>query len=176
VRVSKVLATVGLVGGLAFSMSGIAEGSTPTGGVIRIWQSEATVVTAPILVTGAIGDYGKATSEDKNGKPDANGSYVAIKLQKGSFEVNAVALGAKFNSTPPTMNTATCSFSFQATAPATVYNGTGAYAGIKGTIQVTGSFAGYGPVMKNGKCDTSQSARPTAMFSSIMGVGTVSYS
>ena len=45
-----------------------------------------------IVITGAIGDYGKTVNIDQNGNTDPNGSFVKVTLQKGSFEVNATTL------------------------------------------------------------------------------------
>jgi hypothetical protein len=38
---------------------------------------------ATILITGAIGDYGKTLTIDKNGKTDSNGNYVKMTLREG---------------------------------------------------------------------------------------------
>lgn len=86
-----------------------------------------------ILIVGAIGDFGKYVAADENGTPDPNGNYLKAILQKGTFEVNVTAL-ADNHKTP---YKATCSGIFTGTAPGAVLNGTGLYAGIKGTMRVS---------------------------------------
>jgi hypothetical protein len=136
--------------------------------------------TMPAVLTGAIGDYGKATSHDKSGKADPNGNYVTFALQKGSFQVNAVALNQKLQSAQPTMNPTTCSGYFSGSGATTVYGGTGAYKGVSGTVTVTVTFASIDPRYKTGakkgQCNESQNAQPVAGYGSITGVGTVSFS
>ena len=62
-----------------------------------------------IVITGAIGDYGTATSVDQNGKVDQNGNFVVITLKKGTFKVDSTALNQAANNVQPTVNTTTCS-------------------------------------------------------------------
>ena len=101
-----------------------------------------------IIITGAIGDYGKTLSIDRNGKADNNGNYVEDStLQKGTFEVNSTVLNAKTNHARPAVDTATCSFRFAGTAPVTLFNGTGLYEGIKGKVLITVSYGGVGSLL-----------------------------
>ena len=72
---------------------------TPTAGTIEIWVTPGSGAVAKILVTGAIGDDGTATTIDKNGKVDDNGDYVDVALKHGGFKVNSVEL--KQIKTPP---------------------------------------------------------------------------
>jgi hypothetical protein len=148
-------------------------------GAVRVWVTQSPTnssPTDPILFTGAIGDYGTSTSQDKNGKADSNGAYQGVTLQQGSFVVDATKLGAKLNKSKPIINASTCSFSITASAPASIVSGsgTGAYKGLTGKILITASFAGYGPV-KSGKCNSSQNAQPTSSYNSITGVGVVKF-
>lgn len=78
-----------------------------------------------ILITGAIGDYGKVR------KIKGQKDFSLVKLHKSAFEINTSKLMAAVNSTTPTRNTATCSY--LATALVAVLDGTGLYAGISGT-------------------------------------------
>ncbi len=148
---------------------------------MRIYVTPNAGAVYKIVVAGAIGDYGTATSIDKDGKVNANGDYVRIKLKHGGFEVNSVALNKKTNNAPPTLvNAATCSFVFGGSGPVTLYNGSGEYAGISGTLQITETFAGIGPVYKTGakkgKCNMSNNAQPIAFWGSITGIGKVKFS
>ncbi len=54
--------------------------------MIEIWATSGTGAVAKILITGVIGDYGTATTIDKNGKVDENGDYVNIALKHGGLK------------------------------------------------------------------------------------------
>ena len=153
----------------------------PAGGAIKVWVASPGATVSRIVFTGAIGDYGTATSINKDGKADKNGDYVKIALKDGRFEVNAVALNKKTNNAPPTsLNKTTCSAYFSGSGPVTLFNGSGAYKGISGTIKITEVFAFVGPRYtagaKKGQCNLSNSAQPVAVYSTLTGSGTVKYS
>jgi hypothetical protein len=175
-------AGLGLVIAAAMIFTPSLANAAPSGGQIRVWVTPGPndSPTSDILVTGAIGDYGKATSHDKNGKIDASGNYVTIKLQKGTFEVNSVALDAKANNAQPTDNPTTCSAYLTVAAPVTLSQGTGAYKGISGTIIITETFAFLGPrVMtgaRKGQCNNGNNVQPLSQYGQLTGVGAVSFS
>jgi hypothetical protein len=163
-------------------MSGIVfvavagAGGTAAGGPIRVYvvpgngQGNGT-----ILVVGAIGDYGKTH------KTSGSGEIGKVVLSKGTFEVNLKAINQKISHAKPAIESAaTCSAAFGATAPAKLFNGTGAYKGISGTLMLTETFAGYGPFYKTGahkgQCNINSNANPLAQWGSVTGVGTVKYS
>jgi hypothetical protein len=178
-----------LVGGAvvaALVLGGVLEGvasaasSTTPGGVVHVYVTPNNGASYPIVFVGAIGDHGTATTIDKSGKVNSNGNYVRIRLTKGTFEVNSTVLNKKTNNAPPTvMNTSTCSFAFTGSGPVTLFNGTGAYAGISGTIRITQTFAGIGPLYakgsKKGECNLSNNSQPVAFWGSITGVGAVKF-
>jgi hypothetical protein len=148
---------------------------------IEVWVSppKGNSPVQKILLTGGIGDYGKATSTTKSGTPNPNGAYVHIVLQHGTFRVNAVAFNQKANSTKPTFNKSTCTFWATLTGPVTLYDGTGAYAGIGGKIHISTSFAALLPRHHSGphkgQCNVSNSATPVNAFNAaITGGGTIS--
>jgi hypothetical protein len=149
-------------------------GAAGTSGPIQFYVS-GTTVTTPILVTGVVTDYGKATSVTRSGKPDENGNYERIVLQKGGFWVDATQLNKKLNSGVPTLDRTRCSFTFKGTGPTKLFKGTGAYAGISGNVDVTVTFVGVLPKLKTGKCNLSQKAQPVAQFGVVTGSGTASY-
>jgi hypothetical protein len=166
-----------LLAGLSLVLIGTATATaaaTPRGGVIHVYvvpgngQGNGT-----ILVVGAIGDYGKTHK--------AIGEIGKVLLHKGTFDVNLKAINEKINHAKPIVESSTtCSGAFSATAPAKLFNGTGAYKGISGTIMLTETFAGYGPFYKNGphkgQCEiNSPNATPIAQWGSVTGVGTVKY-
>ena len=80
---------------------------------------------------------------------------------------------------PTVLSGTTCSFGFTATGPITLSDGTGAYAGISGTIVTTLTFGGDGPFYtsgaKKGKCNMSNNAQPLAQFGSAVGRGTIKF-
>jgi len=179
--VAAALAVVGV--GVLLGAAPVSAGTpaaSPTGGVIKIFSKATDSPVAPILITGAIGDYGKSVSMDKDGKPDNNGNYVKVTLRKGTFEVNATQLNSATNRAAPVVNKATCSFSFSGSGPVTLFNGTGLYAGISGTVRVTVSFAVVGPDFasgpKKGQCNLSEKARPLSQYGTVTGTGVVKFS
>jgi hypothetical protein len=154
--------------------------STPAGGSVKIFATPNNGAGGTILITGAIGDYGKTLTIDKNGKTDSNGDYVKITLHKGTFEVNSTTLNAKANKAQPTIYKATCSAQLSVTAPVTLFNGTGLYQGITGTVNITETYAIIGPLYTSGKnkgqCNLSNNAQPIGQWGSITGSGRVSFS
>jgi hypothetical protein len=163
-----------LAGGGTAALASAAS-SAPAGGTVHIFVNldVKSQTTNPIVLTGAIGDYGKAIDINKAGKVDANGNYVRIKLTKGTFEVNSKALNAKANSAPGTFNQATCSFSFLVTGTVSLFNGSGLYKGISGTPKITESFGGVLPRGANGTCN--QNANPISSGGYLTGVGKVTF-
>jgi hypothetical protein len=149
-------------------------GATGKSGPIQFYVTGSTVTT-PILVTGVVTDYGKVTSVTKAGKPDENGNYEKVVLKKGGFWVDATALNKKLNSGTPTIDKANCFFAFKGSGPTKLFKGTGAYAGISGSVDVTVNFVAIGPRLKNGTCNMSQNAQPVAQYGNVTGSGTASY-
>ena len=147
--------------------------ATPTGGKIQIWSTQNGSAANPIILTDAIGDYGTATSEDKDGKVDENGNYEKIVLQQGSFTINAVALNRILSSAKPQANKSNCGAIFSGSGPVTLSGGAGAYAGIKGTITAVLIFVDISPKLANGKC--SPNASPVAAYGTVTGSGHVSF-
>jgi uncharacterized membrane protein len=176
-----VSAAVALAGALLSVATAANTPSTPAGGPVLLLATANGSPKGTIVLAGAIGDYGKTLTIDKNGKPNANGNFVEITLKKGSFEVNSTAFNKKTAKAPPTINDkATCSFAFTASGPVTLFNGTGLYKGISGTVNITVNFVGVGPRFtsgkKTGQCNTSNSAKPLASSGTISGRGTVKFS
>jgi len=167
---------------LAGAVSVVASdaASAGTSGTVHVWVTPGKGAVDQIMLSGAIGDHGTATSEDKNGKVDPNGAYVKVALQQGGFEVNATVFNRKADSQPPTTEKATCSAWATVSGPVTLYNGTGAYAGISGTVHITTNFAFLAPRFKSGaksgQCNMANNATPVAEFDGdIIGSGRISY-
>jgi hypothetical protein len=149
-------------------------GAAKKTGAIQIYVS-GTAVTTPIIVTGVVTDHGTATSVTKAGKTDQNGNYEKIVLQKGGFWVDATQLNKILNHLTPTFDKTNCYFAFKGSGPTKLIKGTGAYAGISGTVDVTAQFVFLGPKTASGKCNMSNNAKPIAQYGNVTGSGTVSY-
>jgi hypothetical protein len=168
-----------LIGGApAFAATAQA---VPAGGPVRVFATPNATGGGTIVIVGAIGDYGTTLSINKNGTANANGNYVRITLHKGTFEVNSTQLNAKANSANPVVNnTTTCSALISAAAPVTLLNGTGLYAGISGTVNITETFAfivpRYTSGKKKGQCNEGNNFQPLGTYSAIWGTGNVSFS
>jgi hypothetical protein len=132
-----------------------------------------------IIITGAIGDYGTTSSINKNGTVNPKGDYGVITLQKGTFEINRTALVTAVDNSAGTTYKSTCSAQFGATATVPVFDGTGLYKGIAGSVKVTETVALIGSLYTSGKnkgqCNISGNAQPAKSLASITGVGTVSF-
>lgn len=176
------LGTAVLMIALAATVSVVASDAAPamTAGAVHVWVTPGKGAVDRILLSGVIADDGTATSIDKDGKVDQNGDYVKIALKHGGFEVNATAFNKKAATQQPTEDKNTCSAWATVSGPVTLYNGTGAYAGISGTVHITTSFAFLLPRFKSGakqgQCNTGNNANPVAEFDGdIIGSGQISY-
>src|SRR3954451_12940312 len=104
IAAAGILAGVGPVA--AYATSSTTSSDT---GTLHVWVTPGKDAVDRILLTGVIGDFGTATSINRHGKVDANGSYVRVVLKHGSFKVNAVAFNKKASAKQPHINQATCS-------------------------------------------------------------------
>ncbi len=161
----------------------LAATSTPKGGTVKVWVTPSTIGTTTtkhpgkVMFTGAIGDYGTSFNVTATGKPSSKkSSYKLLKLKKGTITVNAGAIGKALTSAKPTANTTNCSVSVTATAPVTILKGTGAYAGISGTVTFSAQYAVVLPKTSSGKCTEKTATKPLSTYTSFIGMGTVSYS
>jgi len=170
---------LGLAG--AGMVSGVASATAPpAAGPIELYATAGDSPVGTIVVAGAIGDYGKTLSMDKNGKPDSNGNFVKITLKKGTFIVDSTVLNHKTATAKPSIvDKATCSFAFTGSGPVTLSHGTGLYTGISGTVTITLNFLGDGPFYtsgaKKGQCNMSNNAILRAQRGWIMGHGAVKF-
>jgi hypothetical protein len=169
-----------LLGSAAAVAATASPSGSPANDTVHVWVTPGKGAVDKILLTGAIGDYGTATSTTKSGKVDKNGYYVHIHLQRGTFVVNAVAFNKKASSTPPTVDKSTCSFWETLKGRVTVSDGTGAYAGIQGKVYITTSFAAVYPRHANGPnkghCKAGAHVKPLKTFDGqIIGAGPVTF-
>lgn len=176
-----------VVGGVVFgcALAGTVGGTvetasaSPSNGQVSVYVTPSNGAKSTIVITGAIGDYGTALSVDKNGKTDQNGNFVVITLKKGTFKVDSTTLNQVANNLQPTVNATTCSATGTGSGPVTLMDGTGLYAGISGTLNITETFAFIGPPFKSGskkgQCNLSNNARPLAQYGSLTGSGAVTF-
>jgi hypothetical protein len=127
-----------------------------------------------VILTGAIGDYGGATSVSANGtKGSAHRSELDLSLAHGSFRVRIDDLDKKivsaFSHFPS--NTITCSGSVIVTgaAPIVAGSGTGSYRRISGSFNLTATID---EVVAKSRCDASGAFLNQAVV--ISGSGSVS--
>jgi len=156
-----------LIGASAASGAGM-----PAGGAFRVFTTPTQSGAASIVLTGAIGDYGKSVKLAKG--------YSRFVLKRGTFEIDAATLDAKLARANPAVDLATCSGALTLSGTATVLDGTGLYKGISGTINATVTFAFIGPFYASGKnkgkCNLSNNAPTLAQYGSIQGTGNAKFS
>ncbi len=172
------LAAVVLGCGLTGGAVAAAASTSPSGGTVHVWVTPGKGAVDQILLTGVIADHGSATSMDKDGTVDKNGQYVKVLLAHGGFEVNAVTFNRALDKVAPSGDKATCTFWGGGSGNVTLYDGTGAYAGISGKVKMTTSFAAilprYTSGAKKGQCNGN--GAPSAQFDGeLVGVGRVSF-
>jgi hypothetical protein len=174
--------TVGVMGLLVCLIVGasVALGAdsakTPAGGPIQIFVTPGNGQgSGKILFTGAIGDYGSSSPTTSSGGK----KFGTATLKKGTIKIDLTAITAKVNKANPAVDAATCSASISETAASPVVSGTGLYAGIHGTIQITESFGFIGSTFKSGakkgQCNMSNTAPTVAEMATVYGKGNVSF-
>ena len=160
----------GLLGSAAASASGASAG-----GKIKIFVANPNALKSAVLVTGAIGDYGTAISQDKSGKPNINGDYEKLTLKQGGFTIDGSSIGNAFEKAKTTVNRSNCSVQVSGSAITPLIDGTGSYTGISGKLKLSFDLGFIAP-RKNGKCDFSQNAKAVGQESIFSASGTVSFS
>lgn len=179
----RVLAPASLVALVVAALVAVSAGAaTPAGGAIRVFGvSNGLGGGGKVLITGAIGDHGKTESANKSGQPRANGSYVLLKLTKGTILLNKTTLDQKINGAfnKAKLDQATCSLSAAATGVLPFVTGTGLYTGISGSVRIAiaagFTLPRFTSGAKAGQCNTANSTQPTDSVQIISGTGTVSF-
>jgi hypothetical protein len=79
----------------------------------------ATQANGTIVITGATGDYGKASGHvGESGTPDQTGTYGLVALQKGTLTADLAGIEKAVNDASPIVDSPTPgSFAVAATAP-----------------------------------------------------------
>ena len=147
-------------------------------GSIRLYVTGAGQLHQKVLIVGAIGDYGNATTVNANGQPNPNGNFEQMRLQNGSLLVDATKFNAAGKTARPTLASAkTCSVAVSWSGTASIVSGTGVYKGISGDLKLQGTFAGVSGRAKSGphkgQCPMGNNATPRALYISVWGTGSV---
>jgi hypothetical protein len=146
--------------------SGASAASTPAAGTVHVYivnTSLSPTARSKILITGAFSDHG-------------TGQHGVWRLSKGTINVNNANLRAI--TTSPAFRTfypASCSYSGAARGKVPIVSGTGSYAGIKGRLSSTVVEAEQASLLKNGRCNTSDSAPLMAADLIATATGKVSF-
>jgi len=179
VTIAAATASAAAVPGTGFASAARADRAvtaatgSPTGGPIQLFASGISQLKSRTTVTGAIGDYGFAITQDKNGKPDPDGDYEKVVLTHGSFIVDQTALDKALHAHASVhLNHRSCSFVFSGTGPASIGSGTGAYRGITGRVSITVNIADIAP-RKGASCNLNAPGK--GMYGTATGRGTVSF-
>ena len=118
-----------------FALNGVAAtATTPPGGMVKFWITPSANGPGAIVITGVIGDYGTATTINKNGQPDQNGDYSLVNLKEGTLEVNLTSFNEKNAKAGFPINQKSCSSEGTETGSVTLSGGTGRYEGITGEL------------------------------------------
>jgi hypothetical protein len=150
-------------------LPGQSVSASTRGGLVHVYDvNPGTTGTGSIVITGGIADSG---TDQAGVSADAD----RIVLSKGTFEVNNSAIQKKFSTVKAKGNPANCGVVLAVTAPATLFNGTGAYKGIAGTVTLTITNAAVLPTKSNGKCDESPNSVALGEVTISQGSGTVSF-
>jgi hypothetical protein len=145
----------------------LAMDSGSSGGEVHVYGANTTGGngTNQIIITGAIAARGETSNVSEN--------IGMVTTPNGTFKVNLRELNHAMGTGG--LNQKTCSGAFMATAPVTLFDGTGAYKNIKGTIKLTTTFAAIFSRTDNGTCNAGPTATPLSALSFFQGKGTVSF-
>jgi hypothetical protein len=157
---------------LTTAATALAAAPAGHGGEIRMFSNFSSKVSTPVVVAGAIGDFGHLVSTDRNGHPDADGSFLVAKLSRGTIDLDGrQVLKAIHPEGAPNMTT--CSVTIGGSGPMPITGGTGAYQGIHGTLRATGQAAVVALRNHQGKC--AEGGRPAAMLGGVEVSGNVTF-
>jgi hypothetical protein len=169
-RVNAVLVGFAVAAGTGgFVVSAASAGPTaplPASGTIQVYLVNTALNPATpntVIITGAFSDHG-------------SGKGGTWHLSKGTISLDASKLKA-ITSSPNfgTFYAASCSFRGVAKGPVTIVSGTGAYAGITGSLVATETVAEQGSLLTNGKCNEANNAPAVAQALIVTGSGTVAF-
>jgi hypothetical protein len=102
---------------------------------------------------------------------------VKLAMTQGNIMLNLSKLKAAENHAfkNVVVNPSTCSTTVSASGTLPIVSGTGLYATASGSAHITVSVGFIFPRLSSGKCNESNSAKPTASQQIVYGTGTVSF-
>ena len=158
---------------VAIAVAGSAGASGRSGTIYAYGTPGLDGPNGTVIITGAIGDYGTTTKADRNGQVDPNGQYSLLQLKNGTVLSDPSALDAKIQAGTPNakIDPVSCSLQGSVSAPNPIISGTGAYAGITGTVDTTFTIAELAARTPSGACDTN--ADPIDVYATIYSTGVV---
>ena len=160
---------------VAVAVSGSAGAAGHSGTVYAYGTPGLNGPDGSIIVAGAVGDYGPTTKADRNGQVDPHGKYSLLELKNGTILLDGSALAAKIQAGSATaqVDPVSCSLHGSVSAVSPIVTGTGAYAGITGSMDVTFTIAELAARTPSGACDTN--ADPVDAYATISGTGVVHF-
>jgi hypothetical protein len=166
----KVVVPLAIASAVLAASTGLATASGPSGGPVKVYEADTNDAgnLGTVVLTGAITD----TGIDHQGAGPKGTNLIV--LSKGSFAVDISQVGDMLHNLP--FDQTTCSSGGTVAGPITIVqgSGTGAYRGIRGTLDVDASEAFILPqVQPNGACDTNATQYPGVLI--VNGSGNVSY-
>ena len=169
-RNGKFIASLAIMGATVLGVSAglaSASGTTP-GGEVHVYEADTNDAgnLGTVLLTGAMTDHG---TDHQNAGPNGSNLFV---LSKGSFAVDISKVGNQLHNLP--FDTTTCSSDGTVGGQVTIVqgSGTGAYAGITGTLAATATEAFILP-RAHGQCH--MNAKHYFGVLTAKATGTVSY-
>jgi hypothetical protein len=156
-------------GGALAAFAATSAGSQS--GAIHIYEASVKGPGAPgtVVITGAINDGGTGSA---TGGITGPGKVV---LSKGSIKdvATATLISREQDLYGAAVNPPGCAVVGTITGPVKIVGGTGAYAGITGTVNATYTVAAVLPKLKNGACNTAHHTRPIGVAIFIKASGSV---
>ena len=150
-----------------------ATSAGASSGVIHLYEISNHGPRSPgtVVVTGAIADAGVGNA---TGVATGDGTLV---LSKGSIKVapSSIFISREQDLFGASVKPPGCAVEGTITGPVKIVGGTGAYAGIAGTVTATYTVAAVLRKRSNGTCNTAHNARPTGVAIFIKESGSVSF-
>ena len=161
---------VTLAGGGALAAFAATSAGSPSG-AIHIYETSnhGPRASGTVVITGAVNDAGVGYA---TGNVTAGGKMM---LSKGSIKdvPSPTFISREQDLFGAAVNPPGCAVVGTITGPVKIVGGTGAYAGITGTVNATYTVAAVLPKRKNGTCNTAHKVRPIGVAIFIKASGNV---
>jgi hypothetical protein len=159
-----------LAGGGALAAFAATSAGSPSG-AIHIYETSnhGPRASGTVVITGAVNDAGVGYA---TGNVTAGGKMM---LSKGSIKdvPSPTFISREQDLFGAAVNPPGCAVVGTITGPVKIVGGTGAYAGITGTVNATYTVAAVLPKLKNGACNTAHHTRPIGVAIFIKASGNV---